>query len=85
MREAAESTKLGVVHDASGRGSEKSPSLNECLEAGPPLQNRLLAVLVRVRFQPVALTGDRKQALEYGKRIEMRYGFVGSVTSKHDG
>ena len=62
VREAAESTKLPFVCDASARESEKSPSLNECLEAGPPLQNRLLAVLVRVRFQPVALTGDMKQA-----------------------
>ena len=62
VREAAESTKLRIVYDASARESEKSPSLNECLEAGPPLQNKLWAVLVRVRFQPVALTGDMKQA-----------------------
>lgn len=62
MREAAESTKLRIVYDASARESEKSPSLNECLEAGPPLQNKLWAVLVRVRFQTVALTGGMKQA-----------------------
>ena len=62
VREAAESTKLPFVYDASARDSEKSPSLNECLEAGPPFQNRLWAVLVRVRFQPVALTGDMKEA-----------------------
>ena len=62
VREAAETTKLRIVYDASARESEKSPSLNECLEAGPPLQNRLWAVLVRVRLQPVALTGDMKQA-----------------------
>ncbi|XP_068692649.1 uncharacterized protein [Montipora foliosa] len=62
VREAAESTKLRIVYDASARESEKSPSLSEYLEAGPPLQNKLWAVLVRVRFQPVALTGDMKQA-----------------------
>ena len=61
VREAAESTKLRNVYDASARESEKSPSLNECLDAGPPLQNKLWAVLVRIRFQPVALTGDMKQ------------------------
>ena len=58
VREAAESTKLRIVYDASASESEKSPSLNECLEAGPPLQNRLWAVLVRVRFQSMAMTGD---------------------------
>ena len=62
VREAAESRKLRIVYDASARESEKSPSLNDCPEAGPPLQNRLWAVLVRVRFQPVALRGDMKQA-----------------------
>ena len=61
VREAAKSTKLRIVYDASARETEKSPSLNECLEAGPPLQNKLWAVLERVRFQPVALTGDMKQ------------------------
>ena len=62
VREAAESTKLRIVYDALARESEKPPSLNECLEEGPPLQNKLWAVLVTVRFQPVAQTGDMKQA-----------------------
>ena len=62
VREAAESTKLRIVYDASAQVSEKTPSLNECLHAGSPLQNKLLAVLVRARFHPVALTGDVKQA-----------------------
>ena len=39
--EAAESTKLRIVYDASPWASEKAPSLNECLHAGPPLQNKL--------------------------------------------
>ena len=62
VRGAAESTKLRIVYDASARASEKAPSLNECLHAGPPLQNKLWADLVRARFHPVALTGDIKQA-----------------------
>ena len=41
LREAAESTKLEIVFDASARESEKSPSLNEYLEVGSPLQNKL--------------------------------------------
>ena len=62
VRESAESTKLRIVYDASARENEKAPSLNECLETGPPLQNQLWGVLVRNRFYPVAITGDLKQA-----------------------
>ena len=41
VREAAETTKLCVVHDASARANNGAPSLNECLRPGPPLQNQL--------------------------------------------
>ena len=47
VKESAESTKLRIVYDASARASENSPSLNECLNPGPPLQNQLWNVLVR--------------------------------------
>jgi hypothetical protein len=62
FRESAESTKLRIVYQASARGNEKAPSLNECLETGPSLQNLLWSVLVRNRFYPVAIAGDLKQA-----------------------
>jgi hypothetical protein len=62
VRTGAESTKLRVVYDESARGNPQSPSLNECLYAGPPLQNKLWNVLTRMRFHPVALSGDLKQA-----------------------
>ncbi len=62
VRESAESTKLRVVYDASARDRESSPSLNECLNPGPPLRNQLWNVLVRARFHPVLITGDLKQA-----------------------
>ena len=62
VRESVEGAQLRIVYDASARASEKAPSLNECLHVGPPLQNKLWAVLVRAQFQPVALTGDMKQA-----------------------
>lgn len=62
IRETAESTKIRIVYDASARANEKAPSLNDCLETGPPLQNSLWSVLERNRFQPVALAGDLKQA-----------------------
>ena len=57
IRETAASTKLRVVCDASARACDNVPSLNECLNPGPPLQNQLWSVLVRSRFHPVAITG----------------------------
>ena len=62
IREQAESTKLRIVYDASARASTESPSLNDCLEVGPPLQPLLYDVLVRNRMKPTGLTGDLKQA-----------------------
>ena len=78
MRESAESTKLRIVYDASARAYPEAPSLNDCLNAGPPLQNRLWDVLVRMRFHPVALTGDLKQAflqvrIKQGERDALRF------------
>ena len=41
---------------------EGAPSLNDCLHAGPPLQNKLWSVLIRGRFHLVAITGDLQTA-----------------------
>ena len=62
VRESAETTKLRVVYDASARATSGVPSLNECLNPGPPLWNKLWNVLVRARFHSVAIAGDIKQA-----------------------
>ena len=62
VRAEAESTKLRVVYGASARAYHGAPSLNNCLYAGPPLQNELWDVLVRGRFNPVAVTGDIQKA-----------------------
>ena len=62
VRENAESTKIRIVYDGSARTNASVPSLNECLEIGPPLQNQLWNVLIRNRFYPVAIAGDLKQA-----------------------
>ncbi len=60
--ESAQSTKLRVVYDASAKPSPESPSLNDCLYAGPPLQNKLWQILVRVRSFPVVITGEIQKA-----------------------
>ena len=62
VRDTAETTKLRVVYDASARAYSGAPSLDECLNPGPPLQNKFWSVLVRSRFHPVAVAGDIKQA-----------------------
>ena len=61
IRESAESTKLRVVYDASVK-SESGFSLNDCLEMGPPLQNKLWDILIRTGFRPVVLCGDIEKA-----------------------
>ena len=61
IRESAESTKLRVVYDASVK-SESGFSLNDCLEKGPPLQNKLWDILIRTRFRPVVICGDIEKA-----------------------
>ena len=62
VKEAAESTKLRIVYDASARESNSQPSLNDCLNPGPPLQNQLWNILVRSRFHQILLTGDIEKA-----------------------
>ena len=62
VRATAESTKLRIVYDASLRASDGVLSLNDCLHAGLPLQNKLWSVLVIGRFNPVAVTGDLQKA-----------------------
>jgi hypothetical protein len=62
IRESSETTKLRVVYDASARSNPASPSLNECLNPGPPLQNKLWDVLVQQRAFPVMVSGDIRQA-----------------------
>jgi len=87
VRETEESTKIRIVYDASARGNVETPSLNDCLKTGPPLQNKLWSVLVRNRFQPVALARDLKQAfLEVRIREEdrdvMRFHWIKDLDTK---
>ena len=81
VRENAESTKLRIVYDASARGNDSAPSLNDCLEVGPPLQNQLWKVLVQGRFHAVALAGDIKKVIlfrcEFGKKTATPYDSIG--------
>ena len=62
VKESAESTKTRIVYDASAKASSDAPSLNECLNPGPPLQNKLWDVLVQQRAYPVVVTADIRKA-----------------------
>jgi hypothetical protein len=50
IRDEAESTKMRIVCDFSAKADRNSPSLNDCLDPGPPIQNKLWNVLVRGRY-----------------------------------
>lgn len=60
IRETAESTKIRIVrYDVSARANEKAPSLNDCLETGPPLQNKQ-QTLEHTREKPVPTCGPSR-------------------------
>ena len=61
VRHDRETTKLRVVYDASAR-SRDVPSLNNCLYAGPPFDQRIFDILLRFRVHKTALTGDIEKA-----------------------
>ena len=81
VRESAESTKLRIVFDVSARSNESRPSLNDCSETGPPLENLLWDILVRNRLKHVALAGDIKQTflqvrIRLGDRDALRFHWI---------
>ena len=55
-------SSVRIVYDGSARSSKKSPSLNQCLEAGPSLVNNLAAVLMRFRMFEIAVVADITKA-----------------------
>ena len=86
IREDAESTKLRVVYDASAK-SESGYSLNDCLEKGPSLQNKLWDILIRTRFRPVILCADIQKAflqirIREEERESLKFHWIESLTNK---
>ena len=53
---------MRIVYDASARETKDSPSLNDCLETGPILQNQIWEILIRNRTKPITLYGDMQKA-----------------------
>ena len=81
IRENAATTKMRIVYDASARAKDTAPSLNECLETGPPLQNQIWRVLVRGRVHAVAIAGNIRKAflqvrIREGDRDALRFYWI---------
>lgn len=62
IREDAETTKMRIVYDCSARTNVQSPSLNDCLETGPPLQPLLFDILLRNHMRKYCIAGDIQKA-----------------------
>lgn len=87
VRANAQSTKVRIVYDASAKADSQSPSLNECLDIGPPLQRKILDILLRSRFKPIYLAGDIKQAflqivIKQIERDVLRFIWIEDLQSK---
>ena len=85
IRQNAESTKLRVVYDASAK-SESGYSLNDCLEKGPSLQNKLWDILIKTRFRSVVLCADIEKTflqirIKEKERESLKFHWVESLTN----
>ena len=76
VKEKAETTKVRIVYDATARATTDSPSLNECLNSGLSLQNKLWDVLVQQRMFPVMLSADIRRKNEADKIETFRFARV---------
>ncbi|XP_070546926.1 uncharacterized protein [Ptychodera flava] len=61
VKKDSTTTPIRVVYDCSCRQSD-SPSLNDCLQTGPPLLNDLSSILLRFRVHDIALSSDIEKA-----------------------
>ena len=62
IREQAETTKIRVVYDAFAKLRTDTPSLNQCLNIGPSLILTIFDILLRFRWNRIAVTADFKSA-----------------------
>ena len=62
VKKDSTTTPLRIVYDCSCRQSPTQPSLNDCLQAGPPFINDLCAILIRFRTHSIGIVTDIEKA-----------------------
>ena len=62
IRQNRETTKLCVVYDGSAKSQDQQHAINDCLETGPNFIPQLIDVLLRFRWNPVAISADIEKA-----------------------
>ncbi|XP_077990939.1 uncharacterized protein LOC144445271 [Glandiceps talaboti] len=55
-------TPIRIVYDCSCKAHSQSPSLNQCMEAGPPMLSDLAGILLRFRVNNKAISSDIEKA-----------------------
>ena len=70
IRTSTETTKIRILFDVMVKANKNYESLNDCLKAGPLLQNSLWNILIRSRFRPILLCGDIEKT-EFENQKEM--------------
>ena len=88
IRVDKETTKLRVVYDASAKAQRTTPSLNDCLYAGPPLSSLIYDILLMFRVHKVAISRDIEKAflnisVDPTDRDYLRFLWVDDIGSKH--
>ena len=76
---------MRVAYDASAK-SESRYSINDCLEKGPSLQNKLLDIVIRTRFRPVILCADIEKAflqirIKEKERESLKFHWIENLTN----
>ena len=67
VRKDSPTTPIRIVYDCSSHSSQNSPSLNECLEVGPPFMNDLCSIILRFRLHKIAISTDIEKAFLHVK------------------
>ena len=62
IRQDKQTTKVRIVYDGSAKSTSTSFSLNDCLMTGPNLIPKLFNILVKFRWNIVAVTADIEKA-----------------------
>ena len=62
VRKESSTTPVRIVYDCSCKQSADSPSLNDCLNPGPPFLNDLCAILLCFRQHNIAFSSDIEKA-----------------------